>query len=660
MPGKDAEGAPNRVRAIRQGVAQGLCQDVRREPLPGGSELAMGVMETAQELCHVKLLGQGLWAGAPGKVGLPGRRHRRQAHHAHQAQARGGQMPDDPAGIVAQGVLYPPIRVHEIAHQGTQDAGVVIVELSKGDEFGQHGGSQGCVEVPGLGVWDPQTMSTTISESTSPDKMPWVAIGVPAPRWPEPSGHTGLFRMGKGPPGHFLRSDQERRLGLSGLPCQDPAFGPSAFPKQSPDAMIQRAMKFLLLSIPFLLLLSGCSRTEKSWADAKGMPRISRHRTPGTLAHPGDAADVKRAPFHPLVPTGGWNALSLLDPKRTLALSGNFLTHHENLVAGYVRFSRPSVLRIRAYDDTYGAVYGGWSPVTLRVNPSSEHQYVALGQLSAGDGGLDLVQEVVAFEDGQEGGTILWSSAHRSPTATEPPVGSADLYRASELGDRRTYNHRLATRVIADLLGRGDLAEARRVTDLSIDLWEQQPEMVDSSRHPIPNRIARRGQLAYLLLIRVGLEFGSPEADQSARRIESLVAEFRREDRFTCGFYRARLPVYRWLALPPGPSLRELPLLDATHAESDPQVTQILRFLGTAKTHSSRGNSPYELYLRTFPNDFWVGVRARLEGREAEAQAILSNHLRATSATAPESQPFELAAAAKLSCRNSTQRSTEE
>lgn len=414
-------------------------------------------------------------------------------------------------------------------------------------------------------------------------------------------------------------------------------------------------MKFLRISLPFLLLLCGCSRTEKSWAEAKGMPRVSLHRTPGTPAYPGDAADVKRAPFHPLVPTGGWNATAFLDPKRTRALAGNFLTPHENLVVGYVRFDRPVVLRIRAYDDTYGAVYGGWSPVTLRVNPSSEHQFVALGQLSVGDGGLAQIQEVVAFEDGLERGRILWSSAHRSTASPEPPVGPADLYRASELGDRRSYNHRLAIRVIADLLGRGDLAEARRITDLAIGLWEQQPEMVDASGHPIPNRIARRDQLAYLLLIRMGLESGRPEAEQRARRIESLVAEFRMDDRFTCGTYRARLPLYRWLALPPGPSPTKLPLLDATHAQSDPQAGEILRFLGAAKTQSSRQNSPYELYLRNSPNDFWVGVRARLEGREAEAQRILSNYLRAHSVTPLESQPFELAAAAQLSCRNSTQ-----
>jgi hypothetical protein len=421
-----------------------------------------------------------------------------------------------------------------------------------------------------------------------------------------------------------------------------------------PDEVISRTFP--------LSLLSGSSRLEKSWAEAKAMPRISVQRVSGTPAYPGDAADVKRAPVHPNLPTGGWNTLALHDPKRTRALSETFLTKHENVIAGYVRFERPGTLRIRAYDDVYGAIYGGWSPATLRLEPSPDYQFVALGQLSVGDGGLALqsaqhiadfqysqvldamqTQEVVWFEEGQPHGTIIWSSSHRPYGEIEPPVGPADLYRESELGDRRFYNHRLAKSVIADLLVRGDLAEARRITDLSIRLWEQQP---------IANRVERGAHLAYLLLIKLGLQSGEPEAQQTFRQIESLVTDGQIKDPvMNCFYWRNRLPLYRWVALPPGPSLNQLPALATDRVGKDMEAAGIIKFLGTPETHTPRLNSPYELsykyYIRTWPGNFWVGLRARLEGCEEESQTILRNYLQAHSVSYLDSQPFELAAAAR-------------
>ncbi len=234
------------------------------------------------------------------------------------------------------------------------------------------------------------------------------------------------------------------------------------------------------------------------------------------------------------------------------------------------------------------------------------------------------------------------------PLAPLFSVGPSDLYRESELGDRRYYNHRLAMRVIADLLGRSDLTEARRITDLAIRLWEQQPEMVTAARQPIPNRIGRRDQLAWLLLIKLGLQTGEPAAEQTAKEIESLVADYRAEDRFNCGVYRARLPLYRWMAAPPGPSLSELPALVDEHVVKDREAANTLQFLGRPETFTPKQNSPYELYRRTSRNNFWVGLRDRLEGRDEESQKNLQAYLQRHVSNPLESEPFELAASATL------------
>lgn len=139
----------------------------------------MGLVKAGQEFRHVELLGECLGAGTTGEVGLPGCCEGLEANHPREAKACGSQMSDDPTGIVSQGILYPPIRVREIPHQGTQDAGVVIVELGKGREFRQHGASHSGVEVPSGVVQNPQTVMTTISESTSALRIPSMAIRVP-------------------------------------------------------------------------------------------------------------------------------------------------------------------------------------------------------------------------------------------------------------------------------------------------------------------------------------------------------------------------------------------------------------------------------------------------------------------------------------------------
>ena len=115
--------------------------------------------------------------------------------------------------------------------------------------------------------------------------------------------------------------------------------------------------------------------------------------------------------------------------------------------------------------------------------------------------------------------------------------------------------------------------------------------------------------------------------------------------------WRNRLPLYRWVALPPGPSLNQLPALATDRVGKDMEAAGIIKFLGTPETHTPRLNSPYELsykyYIRTWPGNFWVGLRARLEGCEEESQTILRNYLQAHSVSYLDSQPFELAAAAR-------------
>lgn len=144
--------------------------------------------------------------------------------------------------------------------------------------------------------------------------------------------------------------------------------------------------------------------------------QISKDRPIGTECSTSDSASVKRAPMHPLGPTGGWyeSGNNLVDYNKTMVSDANHLEVRNGCISGYVRFDKPGYLQARSYDDYFGDVYCGWSPKKLQIKPTKDFVFVSLGICSVGDGGLDQVHEVAWFPDSGSTGTLVFSTAHQT------------------------------------------------------------------------------------------------------------------------------------------------------------------------------------------------------------------------------------------------------
>ena len=154
-------------------------------------------------------------------------------------------------------------------------------------------------------------------------------------------------------------------------------------------------------------------------------PRISASRPIGSRCSANDSASIKRAASHPLVHGGVWADKSTVNFDRTRMLQANELEFdNKHYIVGYVRFDTAGELRMRSYDDLYGAVYCGWSPAPLKL-PKREEQssaFVKFDQCWVGHDGAEPVQEVCWFPEGQAEGTIVFSSAFRKARSAQRDV----------------------------------------------------------------------------------------------------------------------------------------------------------------------------------------------------------------------------------------------
>ena len=380
--------------------------------------------------------------------------------------------------------------------------------------------------------------------------------------------------------------------------------------------------------------------------DKKRFPPLSLARPLGSPCFPGDTASVKRG-WHPLGPTGGWSRTAEVDYARTLQgpnppgqpgdASLHVLVAHERVIAGYVRAAAEETLQARTYDDVYGSVYGGWSPVQLDITPTDRPVFVALGRSAYGDGGLSQVHEVCSTSKVSPQGVIVYSSAH---PATGAALRARDVFRSGDLGARGAYyNDGLALRMLGEILQDRDLPAAEAFLDQSTALLDSLPPAVDgASGAPIPSRIFRSREWADLLAFRLGLAVGRQTFPATADEFEAVL-KVGASGRFCfgCERYDRLLPLYRWVDArirTPGAALPDPSTWPRGVGGYDPAA--IVGLLG--------GEPERRRLAPTIR--FWEGVRAYAAGDHSRAVADLAGWL----ALPPPATAsgFELGAAARL------------
>ncbi len=217
-----------------------------------------------------------------------------------------------------------------------------------------------------------------------------------------------------------------------------------------------------------VLMLCGCS------VEVVDHPPISPSRPVGAACHAGDSASVKRAAYHPLGPTGGWGRGAAMEAGREPKASEMGLNRVGGRLTGFVRVEEAGELRARSYDDSYGEVYCGWSPERLELKPGVAR--VSLGACAVGDGGLKQVLEVCWFPRGESRGRVVYSSAHGGAKQN-----AAEVYVKEDLGSPQYFNSRQALEVIAAARAMGDRELARKAIEDSLQLLDQQLDLVDGA-----------------------------------------------------------------------------------------------------------------------------------------------------------------------------------
>jgi hypothetical protein len=314
------------------------------------------------------------------------------------------------------------------------------------------------------------------------------------------------------------------------------------------------------------------------------------------------------------------------------------LVAHEQVIAGYVRAAAAGTLQARTYDDVYGSVYGGWSPVRLDIKPTPRPVFVALGRSAYGDGGLSQVHEVCWTSKGSPQGVIVYSSAY---PAAGPVLRAREIFRADDLGARGAYyNSGLALRMLAEILQDRDLPAAEAFLDQATALLDSLPPAVDgASGAAIPSRVFRSREWADLLAFRLGLAVGRPPFAAVASELETVVT-LRDSGRFCfdCERYARLLPLYRWVDArmrTPGAALPDASTLQRGVGGYDPVA--IVGLLG--------GGQP-ERRHQASTTRFWEGVRACTAGDRSRGEDDLAGWLALPPPAAASG--FELGAAARL------------
>ncbi|MCA2981287.1 MAG: hypothetical protein INH41_06630 [Myxococcaceae bacterium] len=384
------------------------------------------------------------------------------------------------------------------------------------------------------------------------------------------------------------------------------------------------------------LLMLGCLEwplpsEERLARDEKRFPKLSVGRPLGSPCGPRDAASVRRAPRHPLGPSGAWLYTAVLDVGRTIdpARLRSFgsgvsaaLMPVGKVYAGYVLASVEGALQARTYDDVYGEVYGGWSPSKLEVSPASAPVFVALARSFYGDGELRQVHEVCWTPEGAHDGVVVFSTAHEPP---RPPFERRHVVRSDDLGGRGFVDSTLALGLFDEHLRAKDGPAARALVEALERRLSALPGAVHGSTGvPIPAQAFNAQRWAEVLAVKAGLAVGTADFDGAIEQLERIVTQPAVEPFcHQCRELRNKLPLLRWLGARASGQRDEVP--DPARLERGPmgddpvEVANLL--LGR------RGPS----VLRSFDQTavFWGGVKAFTGGDPKAARAALEAFLRA-------------------------------
>lgn len=299
------------------------------------------------------------------------------------------------------------------------------------------------------------------------------------------------------------------------------------------------------LSLTLLAVSALCACGPSVEEARKTFPPISKDRPLGTKCSTTDSASLKRAPAHPLNPTGGWlgKGNSFVDYDRTMKRDKNHLELSDGCISGYVRFAVPGYLRARSYDDYFGDVYCGWSPLKVDLKPTSDFVFVSLDLCSVGDGGLDQVHEVAWFPQGTSQGILIFSTAYKSPGQA---LTAADTYRRELLGNSWQFNDKLAQNAAIAYLARGDLPAAKRVIEDALAILAGMKDATDGQGRIIPAFEIHRNDWASMLSYKLGMSIGTQEFDTTLSELRKVLETPSKNYAGTRDSIERMLPLYVW------------------------------------------------------------------------------------------------------------------
>lgn len=379
-------------------------------------------------------------------------------------------------------------------------------------------------------------------------------------------------------------------------------------------------------------------------ADKKRLPSISKSRPLGSPCSATDSASIKRVDFYPYARGNeefAWNSGrdDFVDPKRTMNVQTNSITHFHNTIVGFVKFDKPGFLQVRSYDDAYGDVFCGWNPKKLEMKPSKKPVFISVGLCNMA--GKDGVHELCWFESGAKEGVIVFSTAHPEPGQK---LTAADVYGPEQLGNRYQFFDNVAMDAINANLKNGKFDKAQKVIDDSSALLSTMNPSHDGNQKLIPSNSLNTRPRAMLRAYELGMALGEPSFAAKKKALEDIIngphwnasslEVYERE-------IRDMIPMYAWLNEQITNKKSALPKFDAGQsciAGHDPKT--VAAYLDADVADEKK------LSKRMFSNiEFWVGVKNFLRKDYKAADSALSAFI--------EDRPgpgdaFEMAAAAKL------------
>ncbi|OVE76734.1 hypothetical protein BVX98_04925 [bacterium F11] len=376
---------------------------------------------------------------------------------------------------------------------------------------------------------------------------------------------------------------------------------------------------------------------------------LSVERQPGSSCYPGDSASIKRRPFHPRYPTGGWGPHAEMDLNRHHDTAINKFGRIGGELTGYVQFSKPGRLAMRAYDDVYGSVYCDWSSSSVEYEPQPKPVYVRFSQCHVGDGGLDEVHELCWFPEGEEKGVILYSSAHPEQNELKPH----DLFLPSHMGnlrqdgEKKTYyfNNHEADKIFDSLLVAGKLDQTRKLVSKSLENLPFLPPVIDgSTQKPIPPKEFYCETFVKLHLLKAGVNLFDPTSYNTLLEAKEILRKGKKYG-FHSRYAHDLIDLYVWTvkrlqggkeALPPIPESA-----NKVHGYDPRFFSKIL----SDPTMTDKTLKKSQLTMGGESNYFWMGLREYLSGKKGEASRYLSMYKNQTNRGLND---FELAATACL------------